>query len=100
MQEALFQLGTIYEKRGANDPAQLEQAAKTFELLLNKVPGDPNLCSRLGTYSLLQKRAHTPFFPFALNTVEAGALDMKDIVDRALIYSPLYYYMELILYVC
>ena len=50
VQEALFQLGTIYEKRGANDPAQLEQAAKTFELLLNKVPGDPNLCSRLGTY--------------------------------------------------
>jgi hypothetical protein len=31
--------------------AQLEQAAKTFEMLLNKVPGDPNLCSRLGTHT-------------------------------------------------
>ena len=48
VQEALFQLGSIYEHRGATDVAQLEQAAKTFEMLLNKVPGDPNLCSRLG----------------------------------------------------
>jgi hypothetical protein len=52
VQEALFQLGTIYERRGATDPAQLEQAAKTFEMLLNKVPGDPNLCSRLGVWTL------------------------------------------------
>ena len=50
MQEALFQLGSIYERRGAIDMAQLEQAAKTFEMLLNKVPGDPNLCSRLGIH--------------------------------------------------
>lgn len=48
VQEALFQLGCIFEKRGGNDGAQLEQAAKTFEMLLNKVPGDPDLCSRLG----------------------------------------------------
>ena len=27
---------------------ELEQAAKTYELLLNKVPGDPNICVRLG----------------------------------------------------
>ena len=63
VQEALFQLGTIYERRGATDPAQLEQAAKTFEMLLNKVPGDPNLCSRLGE---MRYTCHTspppPFF--------------------------------------
>ena len=52
--EAVFQLGNIYERRGgsANDPSQahqqFEEAAKTFEMLLNKVPGDANLCSRLG----------------------------------------------------
>ena len=52
--EAVFQLGNIYERRGgsANDPSQAhqqyEEAAKTFEMLLNKVPGDANLCSRLG----------------------------------------------------
>ncbi len=44
--EALFQLGSIHERKGAN--ADLEQAAKTYELLLNATPGDPNLCSRLG----------------------------------------------------
>jgi intraflagellar transport protein 88 len=44
--EALFNLGFIYEK-GSNQ-TDLEQAAKTFELLLNKVNGDPNLCSRIG----------------------------------------------------
>lgn len=44
--EALFQLGNIYEL--SNTPAGLEQAAKTYEMLLNKVPGDPNICCRLG----------------------------------------------------
>ena len=44
--EALFQLGSIHEKKGGNQ--DLEQAAKTYELLLNATPGDPNLCSRLG----------------------------------------------------
>jgi len=44
--EALFQLGSIYERGGSH--ADLEQAAKTYEMLLSKAPGDPNLCSRLG----------------------------------------------------
>lgn len=44
--EALFQLGAIYEKLGS--PAELEQASKTYQRLLNQVPGDPNVCSRLG----------------------------------------------------
>ncbi len=44
--EALFQLGAIYERGGS--AADLEQAAKTYEMLLSKAPGDPNLCSRLG----------------------------------------------------
>jgi len=44
--EALFQLGSIYERGGTH--ADLEQAAKTYEMLLSKAPGDPNLCSRLG----------------------------------------------------
>jgi len=44
--EALFQLGAIYERGGA--ATDLEQAAKTYEMLLSKAPGDPNLCSRLG----------------------------------------------------
>jgi intraflagellar transport protein 88 len=44
--EALFQLGAIYDK--GTTEAELEQAAKTYEMLLNKVPGDPNVCSRLG----------------------------------------------------
>lgn len=46
MPEALFQLGAIYERGGS--PEDLENAAKTFQLLLNKVPNDPNLCCRLG----------------------------------------------------
>jgi intraflagellar transport protein 88 len=45
-EEALFQLGAIYEKGGTQ--SDLEQAAKTYEMLLNKVPGDPNLCAKLG----------------------------------------------------
>lgn len=44
--EALFHLGAIYEM--GNTTSDLEQAAKTFEMLLSKVPCDPNLCSRLG----------------------------------------------------
>jgi intraflagellar transport protein 88 len=44
--EALFQLGAIYERGGST--ADMEQAAKTYEMLLSKAPGDPNLCSRLG----------------------------------------------------
>lgn len=44
--EAIFQLGAIYERGGTH--SDLEQAAKTYEMLLSKAPGDPNLCSRLG----------------------------------------------------
>ena len=43
--EALFQLGAIYDI--GTSAADLSQAAKTFEMLLSKVPGDPHLCSRL-----------------------------------------------------
>ena len=35
-------MGSIHERKGAN--TDLEQAAKTYELLLNATPGDPNLC--------------------------------------------------------
>jgi len=53
MPEALYQLGSIYER--SNTPEDLENAAKTFQLLLNKVPGDPNLCCKLGQiYEKLQ----------------------------------------------
>lgn len=53
MPEALFQLGTIYERSGELE--DLENAAKTYQLLLNKVPGDPNLCCKLGQiYEKLQ----------------------------------------------
>lgn len=44
--EALYQLGALYERGGT--VSELEQAAKTYELLLHKVPGDPNVCNRLG----------------------------------------------------
>lgn len=44
--EALYQLGTIYERNPTT--SSLEQAAKTYEVLLNRVPGDPNVCVRLG----------------------------------------------------
>jgi intraflagellar transport protein 88 len=74
--EALFQLGTIYERSG--DPADLEQATKTYEMLLNKVPGDPNLCSRIAqVYERLddenaachwQTEAHR-HFPVNLNVI-------------------------------
>lgn len=53
MTEALFQLGAIYER--SNNPDDLENAAKTYQLLLNKVPGDPGICCRLGQiYEKLQ----------------------------------------------
>ncbi len=44
--ESLFQLGAIYERGGS--PEDLENAVKTFQMLLNKVPNDPNLCCKLG----------------------------------------------------
>lgn len=54
--EALYQLGSIYEKSGSMNAANAgggavpdyENAAKTYQLLLNKVTGDPNLCCKLG----------------------------------------------------
>lgn len=46
MPEALFQLGAIYERN--NNSEDLENATKTFQLLLNKVPGDPTICCKLG----------------------------------------------------
>jgi intraflagellar transport protein 88 len=46
MPEALYQLGSIYER--ANTPEELTNSAKTLQLLLNKVPGDPNICCKLG----------------------------------------------------
>lgn len=46
MPEALYQLGSIYER--ANTPEELTNSAKTFQLLLNKVTGDPNICCKLG----------------------------------------------------
>jgi len=53
MPEALYQLGAIYER--GTSTADLENAAKTYQLLLNKVPGDPNLCCKLGQiYEKLQ----------------------------------------------
>ena len=53
MPEALYQLGCIYERYGTVE--NLENAAKTFQLLLNKVPGDPHLCCKLGQiYEKLQ----------------------------------------------
>jgi intraflagellar transport protein 88 len=53
MPEALYQLGAIYER--GNTPEDLTNAAKTFQLLLNKVPGDPTICSKLGQiYEKLQ----------------------------------------------
>lgn len=58
--EALFQIGAIYERysnnnangvNGALTPAMqndLEQAAKTYEMLLHRMPSDPQVCNRLG----------------------------------------------------
>ena len=44
--EALFQLGSIYDS--GTSQAELDQAAKTYEMLLHKVPGDPGVCAKLG----------------------------------------------------
>jgi intraflagellar transport protein 88 len=53
MTEALFQLAAIYERSSSAD--DWENAAKTYQLLLNKVPGDPGICCRLGQlYEKLQ----------------------------------------------
>eukprot|EP00599_Poterioochromonas_sp_BG-1_P014444 CAMPEP_0173161308 /NCGR_PEP_ID=MMETSP1105-20130129/18511_1 /TAXON_ID=2985 /ORGANISM="Ochromonas sp., Strain BG-1" /LENGTH=828 /DNA_ID=CAMNT_0014080675 /DNA_START=41 /DNA_END=2524 /DNA_ORIENTATION=- len=46
MPEALYQLGAIYERN--NTPEDLMNAAKTFQLVLNKVTGDPGICCKLG----------------------------------------------------
>lgn len=46
MPEALYQLGSIYER--GNTTEELTNAAKTYQLLLNKVPGDPTICCKLG----------------------------------------------------
>eukprot|EP01031_Cornospumella_fuschlensis_P030084 gene30084-36335_t len=46
MPETLYQLGLISYRSNTSD--DLENAAKTFQLLLNKVPGDPNICCKLG----------------------------------------------------
>lgn len=43
--EALYNLGSIYEK--STDKGHLEQAAKTYEMLLTKVPNDANLCNKI-----------------------------------------------------
>lgn len=74
MPEALYHLGAIAEK-GVDSP-DLEEAAKTFQVLLNKVPGDPNVCCKLGQiYEKLQDdntachwhtEAHR-YFPVNLN---------------------------------
>lgn len=74
MPEALYHLGAIAEK-GIESP-DLEEAAKTFQVLLNKVPGDPNICCKLGQiYEKLQDdntachwhtEAHR-YFPVNLN---------------------------------
>jgi intraflagellar transport protein 88 len=53
MPEALYQLGALYERGGSAE--DLENAAKTFQMLMNKVPNDPNLCCRMGQiYEKLQ----------------------------------------------
>lgn len=53
MPEALFHLGSIYERNGNQE--DLLHAAKTYQLLLNKVPGDPTIYCKLGQiYEKLQ----------------------------------------------
>lgn len=53
MPETLFQLGLICSR--TNAPEDLENAAKTLQLLLNKVSGDPGICCKLGQiYEKLQ----------------------------------------------
>lgn len=46
MPETLYQLGNIYARGNALE--DLENSAKTFQLLLNKIPGDPGVCCKLG----------------------------------------------------
>ena len=41
---------------------ELEQAAKTYELLLNKVPGDPNICVRLGQVQDMHAYLHIQYY--------------------------------------
>ncbi|CAK9252804.1 unnamed protein product [Sphagnum jensenii] len=43
--EALYNIGSIYDK--SNDKNDLEQAAKTFEMLLSKISSDAHLCSKI-----------------------------------------------------
>ena len=43
-------MAAIYERSTLQ--ADLEQAAKTYEMLLNKVPTDPNICVKLGQVNL------------------------------------------------
>ena len=50
--EALFHMAAIYERSTLQ--ADLEQAAKTYEMLLNKVPTDPNICVKLGQVCFLK----------------------------------------------
>ena len=61
-----------------NSAAELEQAAKTYEMLLHKVAGDPNVCARLGqVYEKLEDENtachwHTEahrYFPVNLNVI-------------------------------
>jgi intraflagellar transport protein 88 len=51
--EALYNIGAIYEK--SEEKANLEQAAKAFELLQSKLSNEPNLCSKIAMiYDRLQ----------------------------------------------
>jgi hypothetical protein len=43
-------MAAIYERSTLQ--ADLEQAAKTYEMLLNKVPTDPNICVKLGQVNI------------------------------------------------
>lgn len=76
MVEALYQLATIYEKSTSIEG--LENAAKTYQLLLSKLPGDPGICCKLGQiYEKLQDdntachwhtEAHR-YYPVNLNVI-------------------------------
>lgn len=95
MAEALYQLGSIYER--GNTPEDLENAAKTFQLLLNKVPGDPGICCKLGQiYEKLQDdntachwqtEAHR-YYPVNLNVISwLGVWYVKrEMYDQAIEY--------------
>ena len=93
--EALFHMAAIYDR--SNVAADLEQAAKTYELLLNKVPGDPNICVKLGqVYERLEdentachwySEAHR-YFPVNLNVISwLGVWYVKrEMYDQAIEY--------------